>query len=1440
MVAAPTSLVVNNPTTVTITAKDYNENVITAYANTLPINLTQNGAGSAAQITWGGAGVTDSGTTGTLASGNFVAGVATVTLINQKAEGPVVITVTEQDTGTSRTGNTTVSTTDVTWTPGPLDHFVVAVASPQGIGATFTAVSTVTAQDLYNNVVTTFDASADNVTMTTTLAGTISGLGSGADAVLNQASDFVNGVADLNALGMKYVGATGAGTFTATSASTKTGVSGAVTMNVGPLDHFVVSISSPQQAGLAFTGANTITAKDASDNTITTFDASTNNVTITNTLGGTVTGLGSGANNVLNQAADFVAGVADLTALGMTYSGTSGVGTFTVTSANAKTGVSGAVTVNPGLLDHFALTIAAQQVGVPFTGVNTISAKDSSNNTITTFDASADNVTLTCTGGTITGLGSGANAILNQAADFNLGVADLTALAAVFTGTAGTGKTCTATAGTSGKTGTTGATVAINIGPLDHFVVAMASPQTSGVVVTGVNTITAYDAGNKVITGYDASVNNVTVTSSLGGTITGLGTGSDNILNQASDFVKGVATLTLLGMKYTGPNGTGTFTATSSGKTGTSGNVTIGAGALDHFTVSINPGQAVDTVISVGSITAEDASNNVITTFDASITPVTITTNVPGASVIGLSGGNILNSAGDFVSGVADLNLRGMKYVGATNPGVIFTATGGGKTGVSGSVDFGVGPLDHFVFAVTTPQTSGVAFTGVNTLTAQDKGNNVLTAFDASANNVTVTCSLGGTVSGLGSADDNVLNQAGDFTLGIADLTAQGIQYDGVTGACTLTATSADAKTGTSSAITINPGAIASFTVSASPTSVGVGSATVITITAKDALGSVKTDYQNVNPISLTMNGTGTADEVIWAGTGVTDNGTTGSLAAGNFTNGVAIVTLVDQKVEGPITITVTEADSGGKTGNTNASGTDVTWTAAAIDHFSVSASPTTLEAGAVTTITIVAKDKYDNTITTGYTNPNGITLSMNGTGNADEVIWAGTGVTDSGTGATLAVGNFTNGVAYVTLADQKAEGPITITATEVGANGKTGNTGVSSTNVTWTAITSDITKIDLKPTVVVPPTTVPEGADPDIPNDPVVVYVNNNGDPVLKHTETSTTDVTKQVVINKDTAKVVVFIYDIYGNPVKKGKVRIYKNTAARVEREAAVSTYVSEYDLEANNTNEASFNLSESTSGTYSYTAYYGTSADPTAVVGVDQFSVTYRALAAAPVITVDSSKTATGDKKLVGELVQVVFTVPESTPSNIKWDTLTFKVDGAVPTGGFTVSAARSVLQAAGAATCTHGAPVAGITTVTCTWNSTGATPGQHSLSFLVSNIDDVASVEQTVSVMLIGGATMFFQDVHVMPNPFKVPGNGYITFQTGYVAGQTGVITVEIYSSTGRLVKTLTHVTSTGFNRIKWDGKDMGGNDVAAGIYFYRLVGYIAGQGVETKGKIAVIK
>ncbi|MGB6031798.1 MAG: hypothetical protein WBH55_03105, partial [Bacteroidota bacterium] len=168
---------------------------------------------------------------------------------------------------------------------------------------------------------------------------------------------------------------------------------------------------------------------------------------------------------------------------------------------------------------------------------------------------------------------------------------------------------------------------------------------------------------------------------------------------------------------------------------------------------------------------------------------------------------NLLGSATAFGSATLIQFTNGLATVSGSNNGVmtLYRAETASVTvadqndGSIGSDTFAVmvssGNLNSFQFSLSTPQSNAAAFTGTNSLTALDAWGNTVTAFDASADAVTITTPLSGTVTGLGSGNNNILNQAGDFASGVANLTGS-LLYTGLVGSGTFTATSSTTKTG--------------------------------------------------------------------------------------------------------------------------------------------------------------------------------------------------------------------------------------------------------------------------------------------------------------------------------------------------------------------------------------------------------------------------------------------------------------------------------------------------------------------------------------------------------------------------------------------------------------------------------------------------------------------
>jgi len=196
-----------------------------------------------------------------------------------------------------------------------------------------------TAQNVSQDTLVTLSVTTGSETLGGTVSGTI-----------------IAGNNQVTISGATYTKAEGGVVVTVSRTSGDTlapGDSAPFTVVAGPIAKFALVLASPQANSLAFTGVNTLTAQDAEGNTLTTFDASVDNVRIVAhaPLIGKVAGLGTGNNNVLNRATDFVAGVADLTAWGVKFYGNIATGTFTATSSTGATGTSGSVEVRRGTPD---------------------------------------------------------------------------------------------------------------------------------------------------------------------------------------------------------------------------------------------------------------------------------------------------------------------------------------------------------------------------------------------------------------------------------------------------------------------------------------------------------------------------------------------------------------------------------------------------------------------------------------------------------------------------------------------------------------------------------------------------------------------------------------------------------------------------------------------------------------------------------------------------------------------------------------------------------------------------------------------------------------------------------------------------------------------------------------------------------------------------------
>jgi len=479
-----------------------------------------------------------------------------------------------------------------------IDHFAFALADGQRSTVAFISTNTLTAQDQYDNPKLTFDASADNVQITPNgayVAGIITGLGSGSNDTLDQAGDFVNGVANLFG-SLIYTGAGGnaaAGNFfTATSAvSAKTGNSNLL----GITSKFVITGGAAEVAGVV----NPITITADSTSYIGDHGLIFSGAAVPPLTAGPST---KDKNNIarsfgLNCTVTFVAGVATsdmvLTkAETVDIACTDGVivaagadrlnvvvtaGTIAVFDYNTDNGPTVVAGVQFQILEIRAIDAYGNiDLTYDFPGGKNITFSGVAPAPDTTDPTVTDRLAAVIPFGTATSLVFNTGQALADGTQLKTKLY-LAALNQIIQFTDGV-KTSALAEG-----GGFMAPKAVDVlaAALDHFVFVLGSSQVYTLPFTGINTLTAQDQFDNPIILFDASADNVVISPDppLVGVVSGLGSGSNDTLDQAGDFVLGVATLTGL-MIFTG-TGDGTFTATSTltAKTGTSNAVGFNLGS---------------------------------------------------------------------------------------------------------------------------------------------------------------------------------------------------------------------------------------------------------------------------------------------------------------------------------------------------------------------------------------------------------------------------------------------------------------------------------------------------------------------------------------------------------------------------------------------------------------------------------------------------------------------------------------------------------------------------------------------------------------------------------------------------------------------------------------------------------------------------------------------
>ena len=123
--------------------------------------------------------------------------------------------------------------------------------------------------------------------------------------------------------------------------------------------------------------------------------------------------------------------------------------------------------------------------------------------------------------------------------------------------------------------------------------------------------------------------------------------------------------------------------------------------------------------------------------------------------------------------------------------------------------------------------------------------------------------------------------------------------------------------------------------------------------------------------------------------------------------------------------------------------------------------------------------------------------------------------------------------------------------------------------------------------------------------------------------------------------------------------------------------------------------------------------------------------------------------------------------------------------------------------------------------------GAPAGAHVLGLEIVD----GAVYSVASIGFSMGGEFALREVGTYPNPF----DAYTTFSYQLTAPADDVL-IQIYTVSGRLVHEIRAPRSTGHTQIAWDGRDLERNEVANGLYIFRMTANGGGNEEEFTGRI----
>ncbi len=853
---------ITDPTTagvarsVTVTAYDCDNLVKTDYTGTIEFTSSDGQATLPSNYTFVGG---DNG------AHTFTNGVTLKTVGEQS--------VTVNDSVYTATGSQTAITVNV----AAMSKFsVTGITTPTTAGTARTA--TVTAQDAYNNTVTSY-------------TGTIAFTSTDAQATLPSNYTFVggdNGVHTFtNGVTLKT-----SGTRSVTATATVGGYTGSqtnITVNAAAISKMIVSgITTPTTAGVA--RSVTVRASDTYDNTVTSYT-------------GTIAFTSTDAQATLPSNYTFVGGDNG------THTFTNGVtlktaGTQSVTATATVGGYTGSqtsITVNFAAVS----TLSVSGITTPTTAGTarsvTVTAKDAYTNTVTTYTGtvtftSSDAQATLPSNYTFVGGDNGTHTFTNGVTLKTAGTRSVTATDIVSGGVTGTQSSITVNAAAVSKLGVSGITTPTTAGTARSVTVTAQDPYD--------NTITSY-TGTVAFTSSDAQATLPSNYTFIGGD------------NGTHTFTNGV-TLKTAGTRSV------TATATVGGYTGSQTSITVNAGSVSKLAVTgITTPTTAGTARNV-TVTAQDPYDNTVTSYAGTVAFTSTDAQATLPSNYTFVGGD--NGTHTFSGGVT-LKTAGTQSVTASD------IANGATSGTQSNIVVNTDAMSKFaVTGITTPTTAGTARSV--TVTAQDPYDNTVTSYTG-----TITFASTDAQATLPSDYTFVGGDNGThtFTNGVTLKTA---------GTRSVTATaSVGGYTGSQTGISVTPAATTLLTVTGISSPTVAGTAQTVTVTAKDNYSNTTTGYTGTVAFTSSDGQATLPSNYTFVGG---DNGVHA------FTSGVTLKTV------GTHSVTATDTVTGSITGTQSS----ILVSAGEAVSFVVSGVASPTAAGTPRTVTVTAKDSFNNTDT--------------------------------------------------------------------------------------------------------------------------------------------------------------------------------------------------------------------------------------------------------------------------------------------------------------------------------------------------------------------------------------------------------------------------------------------------------------------------------------------